>query len=270
VNSYPIGVARVSEPVFDRRHASNVVRSHQRIDAGRKAGKPGTVDYMELFVHDTPARASSEVARLVGDAIEAKSDGRFSLGLAGGSTPTKSYRILGSRDVAWESVDGWLTDERWVAPDSEQSNGRMACEVLFDHVPATLHRPIWDPEAGPEAAAAAYESELSIILSGRPDLVLLGMGDDGHTASLFPGSDAIEEEDRLYVANVIDASGETRLTATFPLLHMARRTIFLAFGDSKAPAVRASFEGTTPAGRIGDGEGEVEWHIDRAAASLLS
>jgi 6-phosphogluconolactonase len=96
------------------------------------------------------------------------------------------------------------------------------------------------------------------------------MGGDGHTASLFPGSTALDEETRWYVGNVIPETGEARLTATFPLLWTARRLMVITAGESKAEALRDSFAGTTPAGRIGEGDAEVEWHVDTAAASLLS
>lgn len=224
---------------------------------------------MELIVHENPATASSAVASLICEEI-AKHQGRFSFGLAGGSTPTETYQQLRNAQIDWERVDGWLPDERWVPPDSERSNGRMAGEILFDHIAATLHRPPWEPTMDPQTSASVYEKALESILGDGPDLVFLGMGDDGHTASLFPGSPALDETEQLYVANVIPESGEIRLTATYPLLNRARLTVFLVFGDAKASALRDSFEGKTSAGRVGEGNGEVLWHVDRAAASLLS
>ena len=123
----------------------------------------------------------------------------------------------------------------------------------------------------PPDSAAHYEAALRSMHEGRlPDLVLLGMGEDGHTASLFPGSEALEEESRWFVANRIPETGEPRLTATYPLLWQSTRLLIIATGERKAPAVRDSFGGATPAGRIGEGKAEVEWHVDRAAASLLS
>ena len=120
-------------------------------------------------------------------------------------------------------------------------------------------------------SAAYYEATLrSLHEEGHPDVILLGIGEDGHTASLFPRSVALEEEVRWYVGNVIPETGEARLTATYPLLWAARRLIVITAGESKAEAVRDSFAGNTPAGRIGEGDAEVEWHVDTAAASLLS
>ena len=120
-------------------------------------------------------------------------------------------------------------------------------------------------------SAAYYEATLrSIHEDGHPDLVLLGMGGDGHTASLFPGTAALEEMSRWYVGNVIPESGEVRLTATYPLLWSARHLMVITAGESKAEALKGSLAGTTPAGRIDEGDAEVEWHVDTAAASLLS
>jgi 6-phosphogluconolactonase len=98
---------------------------------------------------------------------------------------------------------------------------------------------------------------------------MLGVGEDGHTASLFPGTEALGETGRWFVANHVPAMGETRLTATYGMLWRARLLLVLAVGQAKATAVKASFDGTTPAGRLGDGEAEVEWHLDRESASLL-
>jgi 6-phosphogluconolactonase len=171
----------------------------------------------------------------------------------------------------WGHVDAWLSDERWVALDDPRSNGRMASEALLNHVDARFDRPRFDDFIMPEDSAAHYEARLrSIHDRGGPDLVLLGMGDDGHTASLFPGTSAVGEERRWYVANEVPRLEEIRLTATFPLLWSARMILVLAVGAAKASALRASFEGATPAGRLGEGDAEVEWYVDRDAASLLA
>ena len=224
---------------------------------------------MEAMVHETPDQVAAAAARRVADLLAASKD-RFSLGLAGGSTPEATYKELRGRASGWDRVDAWLSDERWVPPDHERSNGRMAAKVLLDHVDAVFHRPKWIELIEPEDSAAHYEASLrSIHGTGPPDVVMLGIGEDGHTASLFPGTDALSEPRRWFVANDVPALDERRLTATFNLLWQARLLMVLAVGVSKAPAVRASFEGTTPAGRLGDGEAEVEWYLDRDAASLL-
>lgn len=120
-------------------------------------------------------------------------------------------------------------------------------------------------------AAAYYEATLrSIHHEHRPDLILLGLGEDGHTASLFPGTSALEEESRWFVANRVPQIDEVRLTATYPLLWKARVLMLLVVGEPKARAVAESMAGQTPASRLGEGEADVEWHIDASAASLLS
>ena len=206
-------------------------------------------------------------------ALLSAAEGRFSLGLAGGSTPVATYEALRGRATGWEKADVWLSDERWVPPDDERSNGGMAARALMDHVPARYLRPRWSELMEPGDSAVHYEASLrSIHDRGRPDLVLLGMGEDAHTASLFPASAALEERRRWYVANEIPESGEARLTATYPLLWSARRLMVITSEERKAEALRDSLEegSGTPAGRIDEGEAEVEWHVDRAAASLLS
>lgn len=225
---------------------------------------------MELVVHDTAEEtylgAAHRIAELIGDAGD-----RFSLGLAGGSTPKATYESLRGRATGWDKVDAWMSDERWVPRDDERSNGRMAAETLMGHVPARFIRPRWSEFMTPADSAAHYEAALRSIHDGRhPDLILLGMGDDGHTASLFPGSVALDEDIRWFVANRIPESGEARLTATYPLLWSSARILVIVTGEHKAPALRDSFDGTTPAGRIHEGKAEVEWHVDRPAASLLS
>lgn len=225
---------------------------------------------MELVVHETAEQTYLGVAHRIAELIR-DSEERFSLGLAGGSTPRATYESLRGRATGWGRVDAWMSDERWVPGDDERSNGRMCAETLMDHVDARFVRPRWSEFMTPADSAAHYEATLrSIHDDRRPDLVLLGMGEDGHTASLFPGSAALEEDARWFVANRIPDTGEPRLTATYPLLWASHRLLVIVVGEQKAPALRDSFDGTTPAGRIGEGKAEVEWHVDRTAASLLS
>jgi len=225
---------------------------------------------MDLVVYDTPEEVAVGAAQRIAELLAASTD-RFSLGLAGGSTPIATYEALRGRATGWDRVDAWLSDERWVPHDHDRSNGRVADETLMSHVPAHFERPRWSEFMEPADSAVHYEARLRSLHDGRdPELILLGMGDDGHTASLFPGSGALEEETRWYVANVIPETGEPRLTATYPLLWRAQRLMVITAGEHKAEALRDSFEGETPAGRIGDGKAQVEWHVDTAAASLLS
>jgi len=145
----------------------------------------------------------------------------------------------------------------------------MVARLLFDHVPARLFQPEWSEDLSPHDSALRYEGVLKSVHDDSADLVFLGLGDDGHTASLFPGSPALTETERQFVENTIPDSGEIRLTATFPLLHAARQIIFLVSGESKAAALRDSLRGKTPAGLVNEGRARVEWHVDQLAASLL-
>jgi 6-phosphogluconolactonase len=225
---------------------------------------------MEVLVEETAEDVADAASRRVADLVAA-TGGRFSLGLAGGSTPEATYRSLRRLSPGWDNVDAWLSDERWVPPDHERSNGRMAAQTLLDHVDARFDRPRWSELIMPEDSAAHYEARLrSIHGRGRPDVVLLGIGEDGHTASLFPGTAALDEMNRWFVANHVPQLGEDRLTATFPMLWRSRLLMVLAVGAGKAQAVKQSFEGATPAGRLGAGEAVVEWYLDRQAAALVA
>lgn len=229
-----------------------------------------TVKEMQLVVHETPDEVANAAATEIATEISA-TEGAFTFGLAGGSTPEATYRALRARPGQWPDVHAWLSDERWVDPSHERSNGRMASESFLDHVEATLHRPEWDGSIEASESAERYEATIrSLHRERRPDLILLGVGADGHTASLFPGTRALSETSRWIVANDVPELGETRITATFPLIWAARRVLVLVTGAHKAQAVKASLEGASPAGRLGGGEAEVEWHVDRAAASLVS
>lgn len=229
---------------------------------------PVTVPDMEKVVHETGDHLAESVADEIAALIASES--RLTLGLAGGSSPEPVYMRLRETDVDWEKVHVWLSDERWVPWDHDRCNGKMASETLLDHVGAHFHRPPWGEQIEAEDSAAHYEAALrSIHPDGSPDLVLLGMGDDGHTASLFPGTEALDERNRWYVANYVPEQEEMRLTATFPLLWSAKRVVFIVTGSGKAEAVRDSFAGRTPAGRVGEGEARVTWHLDAEAASLL-
>ena len=224
---------------------------------------------MELIVLETPEEVAESASRRVAELITSAT-GPFSLGLAGGSTPEATYKELRGRATGWDQVQAWLSDERWVPPDHERSNGRMAATTLLDHVEAVFHRPRWSELMSAKDSAAYYEATIRSIHDGAPpDVVLLGVGDDGHTASLFPGTAALDVTTRWFVANQVTQLGEDRLTSTFPLLWRARLLMVLAVGENKAAAVKASFDHATPAGRLGDGEALVEWYLDRGAASLL-
>jgi 6-phosphogluconolactonase len=210
--------------------------------------------------------------------------GSFSVGLAGGSTPSHFYSLLASDNhrlkLDWSRVDFFLGDERHVPPDSEQSNFRMAKETLLDPLdisPARIHR--WQSElSDANEAANAYEAELKAYIdrSGRPlDLVLLGLGEDAHTASLFPNTSALREIDRLAIANWVEKLNSYRLTITFSTINEAANVIFLVAGRYKSEAVKMVLEGEfrpddLPAQFVNPKSGDLFWMLDDAAASLLA
>jgi 6-phosphogluconolactonase len=171
--------------------------------------------------------------------------------------------------IDWDQTDLWLSDERWVPHHHERSNGRMVVETLLAGTTATLHRPMWNESLDASDSAAHYEAVIRAIHHDRrPDLVHLGLGVDGHTASLFPNTPALEADWRWVVANPVET--ETRITTTYPLLWRAEILLVQVSGADKAEAVRDSMEGNTPASRLSEGDAEVEWHLDEDAAGLLS
>jgi 6-phosphogluconolactonase len=213
------------------------------------------------------ARAATDrIAGLVHD-----STGSFTLAVAGGSTPHATFDLLSRESLPWDRVVGWLSDERWVPPDHERSNGAAAGSLLFDRVDARFLRPTWGEDIDPAASAADYEKTIrSIHADRRPDVIMLGIGDDGHTASLFPGTEALDEDSRWYVANHVPNVPEMRLTATYPLLWRARVLLLIVEGKAKAAALAGAIEGRFPSGRLAEGEADVEWYVDEEAASELA
>lgn len=199
---------------------------------------------------------------------------RVNLGLAGGSTPAATYQRLRDEEVGWDRADLWLSDERWVPWDHADSNGRMVADALADHIPARFHRPRFSPHLEPADSAAFYEAELRRLLTdGAADLILLGMGADGHTASLFPGSEALVDQRRWFVHNRVPQQQATRLTATSRLLTAARRVAVLVAGVDKSETLAAVLEGPDgmfPIQFLQQAAGEVTWLTDREAASRLS
>lgn len=226
---------------------------------------------MELVVYESAGEAYDGAANRIVELIEQAAHA-FTMGLAGGGAAKSLYGALRGLGTGWDRVDAWMSDERWVPHDHERSNGRLAVEGFIGELPARLHRPAWSESMDPADSAALYEDTLHSLFEGRrPDLILLGLGEDGHTASLFPGSAALSVEDRWFVSNEIPETGEPRLTSTYPLLWRASLLMMLTTGDAKAPALRDTFESkSTPAARIGEGDARVEWHVDRDAVSLLS
>ncbi|MBT8198580.1 MAG: 6-phosphogluconolactonase [Acidimicrobiia bacterium] len=223
---------------------------------------------MDIRVYDDRTGLADAAAHLIVDRAAA---GTFSLGLAGGSTPRATYERLAEMRADLSGATLWLGDERWVDPDHRDSNARMARESLGTAHGASFVVPDWSL-GEPETAAAAYELALDRALEGRPPgLVLLGMGDDGHTASLFPGTRALEVTDRNYVANWVDEKEAWRLTATVPFLASADQVVFLVAGESKAAMVERVIERAEPfpSRVVSDAARDVIWMLDTAAASRL-
>lgn len=232
---------------------------------------------------DGPGLAAAAAECLVRLAVTAVAErGRFSVALSGGATPEATYSQLAVKENAaridWPWVHIFWGDERCVPPDHPGSSFRMAKQMLLDHVPlpqSNIHRV--QGELDPEAAARAYTAELEAFFGGRwPsfDLILLGLGDDGHTASLFPGSPALSERQRSVVAVTAHYGNRPaqRVTLTVPTLNRARDVIFLVTGTSKAAVVASVLEGPParyPAQLIKPTTGQLTWMLDAAAASQL-
>lgn len=201
--------------------------------------------------------------------------GQFTVALAGGSTPQATYNLLATEEFAarvdWSRVHVLWGDERCVPPDHPDSNYRVAREALLDKVPiptANVHR--IQGELPPYMAATVYQSELEAVLSinGRFDLILLGMGADGHTASLFPGTTATGEQERTVVAVYVQQLRAWRVTLTPAVINAARHVLFLVSGAAKAPALARVRAGEPlPAGLVQPPQGQLIWLVDQRAAS---
>lgn len=207
---------------------------------------------------------------------------KFTVALTGGSTPDQLYRLLASEayrgQVDWQKVWVFWGDERWVPLDDRKSNARMAFETLLDHVdvPGGQIFPMYQEDISPEEYAAIYEGKLHDVLGGDGafDLILLGMGDDGHTASLFPGERVLYEQTKWVDAYFLVPQDMYRITLTAPLINQARHIVFALFGEGKAPALYEVLKGGTniekyPSQLIKPVSGEVTWLVDESAASKL-
>jgi 6-phosphogluconolactonase len=233
------------------------------------------------------ARAQSKLLRLANDTIVKQ--GRFTIALSGGSTPQALYTSLAATSVNKSKWHFFFSDERNVPPDDEQSNLRMARETFLDSIPpADRHVDAWGAGAGePAQIAEDYaqriyshfrseeDSDCDAFTDEIPrfDLVLLGMGIDGHTASLFPNTAALGEE-RITAANFVPQLNSWRFTMTFPLINNARNIMFLVSGSEKAVTLRNVLQGERqpselPSQSVEPVDGELEWFIDEAAAEFL-
>lgn len=225
---------------------------------------------MRIIVSEDPAGLADRAASHIAGLVSAYEGRRVSLGLAGGSTPRATYERLRNTEIDWPAVDVWLSDERWVPRDDPDSNSRMARLALLDHVPAVFHDISWSKKRLPQAAAQEYAAKLETIFTEAPDIVLLGMGEDGHTASLFPGTDALENPSSGYLANFVPGKG-WRLTATLGLLSRARHLVFLVAGEGKAGVLSRVLNGEPlPSTLVVRNHSDVTWLVDEAAAAELN
>jgi 6-phosphogluconolactonase len=239
---------------------------------------------------DAAALARAAAERFVVAAERAIADHeRFVVALSGGSTPRRMYELLAKDSfasrVSWSRVHLLWGDERCVPPTDPESNYRMAREALLDHVPLpaeNVHR--MHGEDDPARAAQSYEAMLRELLhtpNGPPrsdpersiDLALLGLGDNGHTASIFPGSAAVDERERWVMADYVREVAMWRITLTAPVLNAAAAVLFLVSGAAKASVVERVLEGPRqprelPAQLIAPPRG-MRWMLDRAAAAEL-
>ena len=220
---------------------------------------------------------SEELARAAAEYFVAQNP--ETVALSGGSTPKLMFQILAKEfldEMPWSRMQFFWSDERHVPPDHAESNYRMADEALLSHVPVVaenLHRV---HSENPDAAATASEYEQTIRdvtkqTLPRLDLIFLGLGTDGHTASIFPGSEVLNETTRLVAAPYVEKFKSYRITMTLPLLNNAASIVFLVSGAEKAQIVKEIFEGKNryPAQAVKPTQGELIWMLDKEAASLL-
>lgn len=236
---------------------------------------------LPITVFDSPADVEKAALDLVRSILARGSeDEPAHIVLAGGSTPRNLYeRLAQVEDVPWDNVHVWFGDERTVPPDHEDSNYGMAHEHLLSRIdiPAeNIHRVRGEDD--PARAARDYSAEIGEYVELRPsgmpkfDLVILGLGEDGHTASLFPDTEALDATMEVVVANEVPQEDTTRITLTNPALNAAEHVLFLATGESKAEPLAAIVEGgddAPPAAFVRPVPGELHWYVDRAAAGRL-
>ena len=226
--------------------------------------------------------AAEEFVRVARTAIGAQ--GRFAVGLSGGSTPKALYSLLATSyaDFVWSRVFLFFGDERHVPPTDPESNYRMVNESLLTKIAIPAENVFRVRAENPDAAAAAadYEAQLRRFFELKPDefprfdLILLGLGPDGHTASLFPDSPALDESSRLVVANWVAKFNTHRITFTFPVLNRAAEVLFLASGADKAEMLHQVLEGKSnpplPSQKVQPSDGKLLWMLDEAAAAKLT
>ena len=235
-----------------------------------------------LICRDTDAVGREAAERFVCAAVTSVAKrGQFFVALPGGSSPRRMFEILASDDfirlIPWDRIVFFFTDERCVPPDSAESNYRQAEQLLFSRVPipqGNVHR--FAGELDPEIAAQQYEQEIRTEMGDLPrfDMIVLGIGADTHTASLFPHSGALEEENRIATASFVEKLNSYRLTLTLPVLCSAEIVLVLVTGSDKADAVRHALKGDVnpqlhPIQGVQPIYGRLIWLLDEAAVSGL-
>ncbi len=253
------------------------------MDRGLTAGPAGEGSPALHILRDEEQLALAAAELFAAEARRAADErGRFAVALSGGQTPRRTYQLLGHaplKDVVpWRMVHVFWSDERWVAADDPRSNSGQARRLLLDHVPVPRDQ-VHPMLAGgsPHEAARRYEEALRVFFAGRAprfDLVLLGMGADGHAASLFPESPALEEARRWAVDAALPGTALRRITLTTAVLNRAAVVAFLVSGGTKASALREVLVGPRdpmrlPAQLIHPADGRVLWLVDRQAAAEL-
>lgn len=226
---------------------------------------------VEVFatLESLSAAAAEEIAHALS---EAAAGGRATIALAGGSTPRIMYRHLAEhhRKLPWEHVHVFWSDERYVPHNAPESNYRMARETLLDYVPVVADNvhPMPTVAPSPEDAARTYEELLLREFGRLPcfDIIVLGVGADGHTASLFPGSPALDEGERWVVPAQAPSRPQQRLTLTVPVINASRAVHFLVSGASKYEALHCALQGgDCPAALVQPTAGTLTWWVDEAA-----
>jgi 6-phosphogluconolactonase len=241
------------------------------------------------YVYDDPEEMSQHMARLMTDSLgsAAARRGVARVAVSGGNTPRRSFELLADenqpfrRQMPWGKLGFYFVDERCVPPEDKDSNYRMTREALLAHVPLPEdHVFRMEGELPPEEAAARYESAIrnGLRLEGAElpafDLVTLGMGPDGHTASLFPHTAALGETMRICVANHVPQKDTWRITLTYPVINRAREVVFLIAGEDKAEPLHEVLQGAYnpdefPSQLIRPANGKLTLLLDRAAAAKL-
>jgi 6-phosphogluconolactonase len=228
------------------------------------------------------AKLAEKIHELSKKAIEER--GVFTIALSGGSTPKALYEYMATKyktKMAWDKIKFFLGDERCVTHDDPDSNFKMIDQAMFSKVPVprTSIYPTQGQDKNPEVCAKNYQKTLAHAFKIEPgeipvfDLILLGLGPDGHTASLFPGTLALTENKQTFVANWVQKFNRQRLTLTYPVLNAARHVIFLVSGKGKSDilaSVLQSPEAGYPAQKVNPVTGTLEWFIDKPAAEQLN